>query len=398
MAYQLNFIFMMHARKFILVLIACALVAIIVFTLKGASKNSDFGSDTPIRIGIMLPLSGDAAAYGVPIMNAGILAQEEINAVGGIGEQKLEFVVEDDRCDPATGASVAQKLVNVDKVKIVFGSACSGPTLAAAPLFEESKVLLVSPAATSPDITMAGDYIFRTCPSDAGQGAVMAQYALNMLRARRAAVVSEQTEYAQGLRGAFTQALSEHGGILTADEVFQSKDTDLRAQLLKIKETNPDVVYMAAQSPATAELIVKQARALELASQILGAEIALSRDMLAKNPALFAGLIATESYFNESEDDAASFLAKYETRFKEKPTLPPYMAMMYSQTYLIKQGIEEVGDDPTALKDWLYTIKGWKHAMGELTIDANGDAIAPYAVKQVQADGTLKELMVVRPE
>lgn len=387
-----------HSRIIIL-LAVCAIVAAGGIVWKKDRQDEPMVAlNEPVRIGIMLPLSGDGAAYGVPIQRAALLAQEEINAAGGIAGQKLEFVSEDDKCESEGGAAAAQRLVNVDKVKIVFGSACSGPTLAAAPLFEESKVLLVSPAATSPDITMAGDYIFRTCPSDAGQGAVMAQYAYDTLKAHRAAVISEQTEYAQGLRKTFVRSFTEAGGVIAADEVFQSKDTDVRAQMLKIKEAGVEAVYVVAQSPATAELVVRQARALELQSRLLGAEIALSRDMIAKDPSLFAGLIATESYFNQDEKDASSFLAKYETRFKEKPTLPPYMAMMYSQTYLLKQGIEKVGTDPTKLKDWLYTIKGWKGALGELTIDANGDAIAPYAVKQVQADGTLKELTVVRPE
>ena len=92
------------------------------------------------------------------------------------------------------------------------------------------------------------------------------------------------------------------------------------------------------------------------------------------------------------------FLAKYEAKYNEKPTLPTYMANAYSQLYLMKEGIEQVGMDTTKLKDWLYTVKGWKHAMGELTFTEDGDAIGQYSVKEVQADGTLKELAVVRPQ
>ena len=352
----------------------------------------------PVRIGVFLALTGDAAAYGVPIMNGGILAQEEINAAGGIGGRRLEFIVEDDKCDPATGAAAAQKLVNVDKVKIAFGSACSGATLAAAPIFEESKTLLISPGAESPDISHAGDYIFRTVPSGGGQAKAAARYSWETLKARKAAVISEQTDYGQSVRKVFIEEFKKLGGTILADEVFQGKDTDLRSQALKIKEQNPAIVYMVPQTPASAELIIRQLRAQEVRAQIVAEGVTMGRDLIAQQPQLLKGVIGTEPDFDEKDEAAASLVAKYERRFKEKTPYPNYTSYMYSQTYLIKEGIERVGEDPTKLKDWLYTVKSWKHAMGELSFDQNGDAIAPYSIKQVQADGTVKELQLVRPE
>jgi len=352
----------------------------------------------PVRIGIIFPLTGDAASIGVPFQKSALMAAEEINAAGGILGQPAEFIFEDGKCDPSASAAAAQKLVNVDNVKIVFGGACSGEMLAAAPILEEAHVLAISPSATSPDITNAGDYIFRTTPSDAGQGAVAAEYAFNDLGARKVGVISEQTDYAQGLRKVFVDRFNGLAGTIAADEVFQSNDTDLRAQVLKIKSVGVDLVYLVPQSPATAELILKQLTMQEVNAKRMGTEVMLSRDLIAQNAQLMKGVIGTEQYFNDQAADTSTFLSTYEAKYSEKPTYPAYMVNTYSQVYLIKEGIEKVGMDATKLKDWLYTVKGWKHAMGELSFTPDGDALGQYSVKEVQADGSLKELSVVKPQ
>lgn len=368
----------------------------------GQMENKQEGAmvklEGPVRIGLLLPLTGDATSVGVPMQKAALMAVEEINAGGGVLGQPIEFVSEDGKCEPAAAAASAQKLINVDKVKIVFGGACSGEMLAAAPIAEEGQVLLISPSATSPDITKAGDYIFRTIASDAGQGTVAAEYAFNTLQMKKVAALSEQTDYAQSLKNVFVNRFKELGGEVSADEVFQSKDTDLRAQILKIKGVRADLVYLVPQSPVTTELILKQLAAQEVTTKKMGTEATLSRELISQNPGLMSGLVSTEPYFDDTAGDASSFLIKYEAKYNEKPTYPSFMANTYSQVYLIKEGIEKVGFDATKLKDWLYTVKGWKHALGELTFTADGDAIGQYSIKEVQADGSLKELAVVRPQ
>ena len=343
----------------------------------------------------MLPLTGDGASYGITEQRAALLAQEEINAKGGIDGKKLEYVTEDSKCDPAGGAAAAQKLVNVDKVKIIFGGACSGETLAALPITEEAKVLMLSPSATNPSLSK-NDLFFRTISSDAGQGAVGARYAYQALNARSVAIISEQTDYAQGLSKVFSDNFKQLGGQVTANEVYQTSDTDLRAQILKVKQANPDVIYLVPQSPTKGELIVKQLKAQEVTIKLLSTEVFLDRDMLSKNPTLFAGIYATEPYFDQGAGAAKFFLTKFKEKYNESPTYPSYAANMYSQAYLIKEGIEKVGTDTAKLKDWLSKVRNWKHALGELSFNSDGDAVSPYVVQQVQSDGSLKQLEMMR--
>src|SRR3989338_266462 len=170
------------------------------------------------KIGVMLPLTGDGAAYGLPIQKALKIAFDEINAKGGVNGAKLDPIYEDSKCNPKDGNAAAQKLINVDKVKVIIGGACSGETLGASPLTESNKVILISPSATSPDVTNAGDFVFRVAPSDAYAGTVAAEYAYNELNARKAAIIAETTDYTQGLARVFREQFTKLGGELVADE------------------------------------------------------------------------------------------------------------------------------------------------------------------------------------
>src|SRR3989338_8967946 len=170
--------------------VALAVVIIIVALARTPSGGPGSGAlpQGSVKIGVVVPLTGNKAAYGIPLRRAAELALEEINMGGGIAGKPLEAVWEDGKCEAKDATAAAQKLINVDGVKIIFGGVCSSETLAMAPLTEAAKVLVVSPSATSPDITAAGDYIFRTAPSDAAAGSVAAEYASTKMGAKKGAV------------------------------------------------------------------------------------------------------------------------------------------------------------------------------------------------------------------
>ena len=239
---------------FILILSACA--------QQQAPPQSSGQQQTQLqgsyKIGVMVPLSGDAAAYGLPIQKALKIALDEVNANGGVNGKKLEPIYEDSKCSPKDGNAAAQKLVNIDGVKIIIGGVCSGETLGAAPITESNKVILFSPSATSPDITKAGDFVFRDAPSDAYAGVIASNYAYNDLNSKKAAIISESTDYAQGLRKVFKENFARVGGEIVADETYNPEDTDFRTQVTKVKAANPDVVYLVPQAPPKGILLIKE--------------------------------------------------------------------------------------------------------------------------------------------
>ena len=370
-----------------------AVLTLFVLILSACSQTGQQQTQQPIQqqtrgfypIGVMLPLTGDGAAYGLPIQKAVKIAVDEINAKGGINGRVIEPVYEDSKCNPKDGNAAAQKLINIDKVKVIIGGACSGETLGAAPIANDNKVVMLSPSATSPDITTkGGDFVFRLAPSDAYAGVVASDYAYNELKARKAAVISETTDYAQGLRKVFKENFAKLKGEIVADETYNPEDTDFRTQVTKVKAAGPDVIYLVPQAPAKGVLLVKQIKEAGLSTQLLTAEVIIGRNVIKENAADMEGLVGVEQKFDEKAPKAASLLSKYKQQAKEEPPFPGYMSGAYDAVYLISDAIAKNGYDGEKIRDYLYGVRDWQGAVGKVTIDQNGDVVLDFSVKQAK--------------
>jgi len=383
----------MNKRAFGWLVAIIVVVGVIYTVAKRPAGPAATALPDKIRIGTILPLSGDGAPYGLPARRAIEMAVEKVNAAGGIKGKPVEMVWGDGQCDGKAAATEAQKLVNVDGVRIIFGGYCSGETIPAAAITEAKQVLLISPGSSSPKITGIGDFVFRTFPSDALAGKVAAGYARNVLKLEKVAVISEQTDYAQGLRGAFKESFGALGGAISADEVYQTGTTDFRTQLLKIKESSPDAIYLAPQTGSPGLVILQQAKELGIGGKRLTAEVLMDRKLVSENAALMGGLIGVEGGIDETNPAVAAFLAEYRAKYGEDMGgLPLGNANGYQQVYLMKDAIETVGYDTTKIRDWLYGLKGWPGPLGSLTFDRNGDPITGYfGIREVLAGkvGTL---------
>ena len=351
---------------------------------KKVEEKKEIESKGTYKIGVMYPLSGDGAAYGLPIQKATKIAFDEINDKGGIGGKKIDVVYEDSKCNPKDGNAAAQKLVNLDKVKVIIGGVCSGETLGASPITEANNVILISPSATSPDITKAGDFVFRVAPSDAYAGVVSSEYAFNELQSKKAAIISETTDYAQGLRKVFKENFVKLGGQIVSDETYNPEDTDFRTQITKVKSTNPDIIFVVPQAPAKGILLVKQIKEAGVKQQLLTAEVLTGRNVVKENADTLEGLIGVEQKLDEKAPKTAALLAKYTQQTKEEPPFPAYMAGAYDIVYLIAEAIEKNGYDSEKIRDFLYNIRDYDGAVGKLTIDENGEPILAFNVKQVK--------------
>ncbi len=344
-----------------------------------------------IKLGAILPLTGDAAEYGLP-EQAGIqIALEEINAAGGVNGKQLEVIFEDAKCDSKAATTATQKLVDVDNVKVIIGGACSSETIAAAAITEPKKIILLSPTASNPTITTLGDFLFRTYPSDAFSASVAADYAFKQ-GWTKAAIISEQKDYAQGLRTTFKETFTKAGGKIVADEVYGPDDTDFKTQILKVVREKPDVIAVYPQTATKGILVIKQLREAGAKQQLIGAELLIAPAATSENAALLEGFIGLEPAFDATNTKAAALFAKYKAKENKDAPQPFFMASAYDDIYLIKAAIESAGGvDTEKIRDFLYAVKDWDGAVGKLTIDANGDPIMAFALKQVK-NGTSMEL------
>jgi branched-chain amino acid transport system substrate-binding protein len=356
------------------------------------SKADDkTGFDGAIKIGVIYSLTGDAAAYGIPVQRATKIAIDEINAKGGIDGKKLEAIYEDGKCNPIDSNTAAQKLVNIDKVKVIIGGICSGETLGAAPITEKAKVILFSPTSTSPDVTNAGDFVFRTAPSDAFAGVVASEYSYNELGAKKAAIVSESTDYSQGLRRVFSENFKKLGGEIVANEVYNTEDTDFRSQVTKVKAAKPDLIYLAPQTDAKGLLLMRQIKDAGLNQQIVSSETLIGRNTVDENAELLEGLIGVEQKFDEKGLKASKMLAEYTRQANEEAPFPGFMSGAYDIVYLLYDAMREVGNDGEAIRDYLYGVKDYNGAVGKISFDENGDVLLDFSVKQAK-DGVMVTL------
>ncbi len=341
-----------------------------------------------IKLGSVIVLTGDAAAYGIDVKNSIGIALNEINAQGGINGKKLEVIFEDGKCTGKDAATAANKLVYVDKVKVIFGGSCSGETLSMAPITEQNKVILFSSTSSSPLLTTAGDYVFRNHPSDAFAGAQLAEVILK--KYKKAAILSENTDYAQALREVFKKKISEGGGQIVADEVFDQGNKDFRTQLTKIKASSPDVIFINPQSGVAGGLAVKQARELGLNQQLYAAYFGGASDFLEQASGAAEGLIYVDLPILEpSNAKANSLLSKYKAEFEKDPVYPTFAALGYDAAYIIVDAIKSCGEGTDCIKNWLYAMDDYNGAAGKYRFDSNGDVVGvTLSVRQI-VNGTV---------
>jgi len=344
-------------------------------------------SKEPIKIGFMAPLTGDLAAVGENIKAAVTIARDEINAAGGVDGRPIDVIFEDEKCDAQAGVSAATKLLNVDKITALIGPACSGVTLAVTPLAEPKKVPLISPASTASTVTDAGDYVFRFVPADTYQGKFGAEYLFNNLNKRKAAILFVNNDYGVGLKDEFVDNFKRLGGTVVTAEGFAQDNYDLSAQLTKIKNSNPDVLYFVSYTEASIPGLVK-AKQLGLNMTIFGADPW-------QDPKIpqGAGVAAEGAMFSVPavQNLPAEFIAKMKT-LTGSDEIMSFAPRGYDILKAYAYVMGKVGADGETVKNELYNLKNYQGIADIYTMDKNGDmANSKYAVKEYK-NGAIVEV------
>ena len=335
----------------------------------------DGGEDQPFRIGVMESVTGPGETYGNVAVRAKQMAVDEINAAGGIDGRMLELIVEDSKCSAQDAITAYNKLTDVDGVKIILGTSCSGAMLGAAPLAEEEGVILFSGLATNPDIANAGDYIFRTSMSDAQLGIDTA----NVIWTggiRRLATISESTDYAEGVRRTTSDRFEELGGEIVAAERYSSDVTDFRSQLTKLLGENPDAIHIAAQAEFSGGTVVKQLRELGYTGPIFSEVVVVGTTALEVAGEAATGVVAITADLDPANAKAQEVITNFRAKY-DYVTLPWYIGSAYDDVYITAECLKQTGDDQDAdgFRDCLYDIT-WSGAIGDsYSFDEMGEVV-----------------------
>jgi len=331
------------------------------------------GAEETIRIGHTVSLTGGSSMWGLAEQNALDMLAEELNAAGGVLGKKLELIHYDNRGDAVESVNVARRLVD-DGAVAVIGPAQSGNSMASAPVFEAAGIPMVVTTATNPAVTVDPNsgqvrpLVFRPCFIDPFQGTIAAQFAFEDLKARKAAILYDVgSDYSQWLAKYFEEAFKAAGGTVVAQEAFRSEELDYRAQLGKIKEQAPDVIFIPTMQKEAA-LAAKQARDLGITAVLLGGDGWGSPDLMDLGGSAIDG-----GYFVNITDladpDIQKFLAAYRGKFGEDPVLPnPVMAQ--DALLLLVDAMKRAGStDGKALAAALESTKDLTVTSGRLTVD-----------------------------
>ncbi len=356
---------------FVTVALAAALA------LSGCAKK---GGGNTIRIGFIGPLTGDLAYAGVNMKEAVEVARDEINSHGGINGKKVEVIFEDGKCGPKEAANAGNKLINIDGVTAIIGGVCSSETLAVAPLAEKSKVILISAASTNPKITDAGDYIFRDVPSDTFQGIYAARYVKVTLNKTRVALLKCLSDWCMGVNDAFKAEYQKAGGVITAEESFPQDSRDLRSQIVKLKASDPQLIYFVSYTEASI-VGIKQMKELGVKATLFGADAW-------SDPKIWDSVGPSGEGAMWVEPANKAYPPEFVEAMKKKAgdkVINVYAPRAYDAMKMLAMVMDKAGTDTGRIKKGLYGIKNYRGIADNYTFDANGDITgASYVVRTYQ--------------
>lgn len=208
----------------------------------------------PIKIGVLIPLTGSTSQYGSTLGQAATLAAQEINAAGGVNGRKVEILIEDDQSNPEAGVRAARKLIDVDKVVAICGTYASSVTAAVAPLCWEAKVpLFTSSGADSITKLPHHGFIFRTSPTVTIQGQRLAQFSMDV-GGKKVYFMGPQTPFAQTYIDSMTAVMTKAGGTC-GGLVYEDKKTTYRTEVDQVLKNKPDIIVLGGYVPDTAVVI-----------------------------------------------------------------------------------------------------------------------------------------------
>lgn len=387
------------AKNGIKVIIDCLLVATIFLGLNLLSCSRE--PTTIIKIGLVVPLTGDVKTFGESVKNAVLLAVEEANAKGGVIGKKIKIVLADDKNDPTESANAGSKLINQDRVKAIVGSVSSKCSIPLSEICQDATIVMITPTSTNPKVTVdeygkRKDYVFRACFIDPFQGAVAAKFALENLKVKKAAVLYDVgNDYVKGLAEFFHHAFTKGGGKINVYESYAKDDVDFSALLTKVKVDNPDVLFIPDYYNKVG-LIVKQARQLGIKATFLGGDGWDSPEMVKIAGDAIEGGYFTNHYSPEDpRAEVQEWVSKYQAKYGAKPDALGTLG--YDATLILLEAIRLAGTDkPVNVRDAMAKIKDFKCVSGNISFDENGNPMKSAVILQYQ-EKTQKYVATVNP-
>ncbi len=336
-----------------------------------------------IAIGLVYPATGRLASVGAEMGNGFELALEEINN-SQLSETKLKFISEDSQGNAAGAIAAFNKLIHQDGVSAILGPATSSATEAAFPIAQQNEVVAISATAAARGLSAIGDFVFRTILTTdvlITRGIKVTQAKLSY---QKAAIIYDETDLfsADGAE-VMREALTASNVKILTTETFQNSNADFAEQLTRIKDLNPDAIFVSALPPDKPEILI-QARQLGIPNSVpFIINTLTAADVEAAGEAA-EGTIAFTSWVNTADTPGNQVFAQnYRAKYGIEPNI--WAAQSYASVHILAQAITDAqSTDTPAIRDTLANISDLDMILGSFSFDAVGDAVYNPIVLIVQ--------------
>jgi branched-chain amino acid transport system substrate-binding protein len=351
-----------------------------------------------IRVGAFMSLSGDTAQYGISALNGIKMAVEEANAAGGVKGMRVDLVVRDTRSDAVETAVVVEQLAREERVHALLGEVVSSRSLAAARVAQRERVPMLTPSATSPELTAVGDYVFRSCYTDTFQGVALARFAIESLGAMRAGLLVDRDQrYSVELARLIREDFERRGGKVVAQQEYPDGESDFSLQLAEVGAAQPDVIFIPGYYMEVG-LLARQARALGLNMPLVGGDGWDSpRLTQLGGQALTGGYFTTHFSAEDPDPQVQRFVADYRRLFGSAPD--SFSATAYDAARIMLNAIERAPTlERAAVRDSLAATRDFPGVTGAVTFNAERNAVKPIVVVRIGDNGRQTVEAHVTPE
>jgi len=374
---------------------------LLVFLLSGCFGTT--GSKTlptienEIRLGEYGAMTGTESVFGTDTHKGIWMAVEEANRKRGIRKKTIKIISYDTEGKAEKAISAVTELINHDHVHVILGEVASSLSLAAAPVAQSYQVPMISPASTHPKVTQLGNYIFRSCFIEPFQGSVMAKFAINHLNLKKAAILRDQeSEYSHALANFFSDDFKKMGGQIVVDLNYSARTDNYRAQLLKIKSTRADIIFIPGYYREI-EKIIPLAKEIGIRAVLLGGD---GWDGLNLKPEDQSPLLPAyfSNHFSADDKNAVvqGFVSRFEEQFGHRPN--GLSALGYDAASLAIDAIQRASDlSPKNIREAIASTRNFQGVTGVISINSDRNAIKPAVVLKVEPAGNFSYVASINP-
>jgi branched-chain amino acid transport system substrate-binding protein len=374
-------------KKGALIFLLCLLISVGF----GCQKTSD----STVKVGLIAELTGDIPAVGASCKNSAELAAKEINDSGGITiagkNYTIELFIQDSAAKPDQSAAAAQKLITQNNVIAIIGPNASSNAIPASEIAETSKTVLITPWSTNPKTTQDSrtgepkNYVFRACFTDVFEGHILGKFAAGNLGVKRAAILFDvASEVLKSQSELFKNSFEKSGGTVAAYETYTTGDKDFSAQLTKIKNAAPQIVFLPSYY-TDVPLQVQQAHRLGINVPFLGSDAWSTEELIKMCGSDCEGFYFCNHYSPDTKNPATRrFIETYTAKYGKTPD--DVAALTYDAFGLLRQAIVNSGTlDRQTVRDSLAKIKEYKGVTGEMRfLPGSRDPIKGGVIMQIK--------------